>query len=121
MPTFEMLPIDQIELDLKNPRIAKWLEIYLDSPNDAQIALALQYGSREEDDKSVSYQSLKESIKTNKGIIHPIIVNKQNNNKFIVIEGNTRTHIYRELHNNDPKIYGEKSLRWFISNYLNSQ
>jgi hypothetical protein len=34
---------------------------------------------------------------TNGGIIHPIIVHKDKSGKFIVIEGNTRTQIYREF------------------------
>jgi hypothetical protein len=95
--TFKLLPIDSIELDLKNPRIAKWLEIYEGVPNAEQIELALRSGGGQDDVGGPSYQSLKQAIQTNKGIIHPIIVNREVNGKLVVIEGNTRVHIYREL------------------------
>ena len=36
---FEHLRVDDIQLDCKNPRIARWLEIYGDSPTAEQIAL----------------------------------------------------------------------------------
>ena len=42
--TFELLPVDSIELDLQNPRIAKWLEIYNGAPTPEQIELALRSG-----------------------------------------------------------------------------
>jgi hypothetical protein len=42
--TFELLHIDSIVLDLKNPRIAKWLEIYEGVPSPEQIELALRSG-----------------------------------------------------------------------------
>jgi hypothetical protein len=38
---FELLPIDEVELDLKNHRIAKWLEMYGDSPTADQILAAI--------------------------------------------------------------------------------
>ena len=41
--------------------------------------------------------SLRESIKENGGIIHPIIVNRIMNDKYVVIEGNTRLQIYRDF------------------------
>lgn len=106
MTTYEIIPIDKIELDLKNPRIAKWLEIYQGTPSQDQIALALRTGGSgggQEELSGPNYQSLKQSIQTNKGLIHPIIVNKKSDGVFVVIEGNTRTHIYRELHASDPK------------------
>ncbi|HCI29859.1 MAG TPA: hypothetical protein DE117_06770 [Fervidobacterium sp.] len=103
MATFELLPVDNITLDLKNPRIAKWLEIYEGTPTSEQIELALRSGGGQDDVGGPSYQSLKQSIQTNKGIIHPIIVNREIDGKLIVIEGNTRTHIYRELRASDPQ------------------
>ena len=38
-----------------------------------------------------------QSIETNKGIIHPIIVNKTTDGRYVVIEGNTRLVIYRHF------------------------
>ena len=101
---FEEMPVESIELDLKNPRIAKWVEIYGDNPTAEQIALALGAGSTENTGDGTSFSSLKQSILTNGGIIHPIIVNKKINGKAVVIEGNTRTLIYREF--NDKNIEG---------------
>lgn len=93
---YEELAISKIELDMDNPRIAKFLEMYEKSElNSSQIALAL--GSGEEDNSQTTYSSLYESIKTNKGIIHPIIVNHQSDGKYVVIEGNTRVQIYKEF------------------------
>lgn len=93
------LDIKKIELDMSNPRIAKFIEIYdKNNLNSEQLALAL--GSGEEDSDQTNYSSLYNSIKTNKGIIHPIIVNHQNDGKYIVIEGNTRVQIYKEFKEN---------------------
>lgn len=100
--SFELLSIDCVELDLKNPRIAKWLEIYEGEPSKEQIELALRSGGGQDNVGGPSYQSLKQSIQTNKGIIHPIIVNREADGKLVVIEGNTRTHIYRQLKVSDP-------------------
>ena len=94
---FQFLPVESIELDLKNPRIAKWIEIYSEPPTYEQISLALGAGGSEDGVGGPSYNTLKQSIQTNGGIIHPIIVNKKSSGKLVVIEGNTRVQIYREL------------------------
>ncbi len=94
------LPINDIELDINNPRIQQYLEIYGENITSEGIALALSGASS---GSSSSYQSLKESIRVNKGIINPIIVNKKPNNNYIVIEGNTRLQIYKEFAQDDPE------------------
>lgn len=94
--SYKDLKIEEVELDMNNPRIAKFIEIYdKDSLNSEQLALAL--GSGVEDSSQTNYNSLYQSIKTNKGIIHPIIVNHQVDGKYVVIEGNTRVQIYKEF------------------------
>jgi len=96
--SYELLPVDEIKLDRRNPRIAKWLEMYGQGEvPDEQISLALGVGSSTEEQTGPSYLSLRQSILTNHGIIHPIIVNKETNGELVVIEGNTRTKIYREF------------------------
>lgn len=85
------LPVDQIQLDYKNPRIARMLEIYSPEEINAEV-LAMALGSSES-----SYESLKESIRANGGIIHPIVVNSTENNDYIVVEGNTRVQIYKKF------------------------
>lgn len=93
---YQELSIDIINLDFDNPRIAKFLELYgKDTITSEAISLALGGGT--DDKNGTSYSSLKESIKANQGIIHPIIVNRTNDGIYIVIEGNTRLQIYREF------------------------
>lgn len=94
---FQLIPVEDLELDLKNPRIARWIEIYGENPNSEQIALALGAGTGQDGDGGPSYFVLKQSILTNKGIIHPILVTKDEEGRLIVIEGNTRTQIYLEF------------------------
>lgn len=94
---YERLPVDDIVLDMNNPRIAKWVEMYGDTITTAQMALALGAGSSFNGEGGPSFSDLKQSIETNGGVIHPIIVNKEANGKLIVIEGNTRTLVYREF------------------------
>lgn len=94
------LSINDIELDINNPRIQQYLEMYGEQITSDGIALALNGASG---NSSSSYQTLKESIKVNKGIINPIIVNKYPDGKLVVIEGNTRLQIYKEFALADPE------------------
>ena len=102
-PDFVKLPIDEIALDYDNPRIQLYLKMYKCDPSQLtsdQISLALNNSG---DTKNTTYDTLTESIKTNRGIINPIIVNcDTSTNKKTVIEGNTRLQIYKELRNSDP-------------------
>lgn len=93
---YREIPIELIKLDNDNPRIASVLEMYGDNITSEAISLAL--GSSGSDcDSSTSFDTLKESIKVNGGIIHPIIVNEKEDHTLVVIEGNTRVQIYKEL------------------------
>ncbi|HYF83754.1 MAG TPA: ParB/Srx family N-terminal domain-containing protein [Clostridia bacterium] len=94
---YREIRVSEIMLDYENPRIAKYLEIYGEGQISSEtISMALGAGT---DEKSgPSYSSLKESIKANQGIIHPIIVNELDNGKLVVIEGNTRVQIYKEFY-----------------------
>lgn len=102
-PVFSMLNVNEIELDIDNPRIAMMIEMRQGEITAEDIMLALGVGSGRGESLGTSYLSLKESIKTNSGIIHPIIVNKTGPDKYTVIEGNTRVQIYRELKNDKVK------------------
>ena len=93
------LDIEKLNLDINNPRIKQFLEIYHGEITGEQIALALNDSGN---DASASYQTLKESIKVSKGIIHPIIVNVEESGQHTVIEGNTRLQIYKEFHKANP-------------------
>jgi hypothetical protein len=95
--SFQRLCVDDLELDMSNPRIAKFLEMYGDDITAEQMSLALGAGETPTEGDNTTFYSLRESIRTNGGIIHPIIVNKDSNGKYVVIEGNTRALIYREF------------------------
>lgn len=93
---YKTLPIESVELDFENPRIKQYIEMYADNITSEGISLALSGGD------SNSYSALKESIKTNKGLVTPIIVNQTDDGKMVVIEGNTRLQIYKEFAVSDP-------------------
>lgn len=107
-PKYEMVPIEKLELDVKNPRIALWMEMYGNEINEAGMKLALMRGGPDDTAGGTSFIGLKQSIKTNRGVIHPIIVNQDSANKLIVIEGNTRVMIYKEFAENEKR--GQKKL-----------
>ena len=96
---YEELSINIIELDVENPRIKMYLEQYREVTAEG-IALALNSSAS---DGTTSFISLKESIRVNKGIIHPIVVNQQIDGKYVVIEGNTRLQIYKDFSIIDPE------------------
>lgn len=102
MPTsqLQVLSIDKIVLDKENPRIKQFLEIYTDNITSEQIAFALS-GPGGSGESTTSYNVLKESIKVSEGIIHPIVVNKEESGVYVVIEGNTRLQIYKEFAESD--------------------
>ena len=91
------LSIENIELDRRNPRIAKFLEMYGDNITAENIYLALGVGDSQVDSSGTTFQALKASIRTSGGIIYPIIVNKEDTERLVVIEGNTRVAIYKEF------------------------
>ena len=101
----QSVPVDDIELDRSNPRIRKFLEMYEGEPTPEQIFLAL--GAGNEDDgggsNSTTYEKLKQSIISNAGIIHPIIVNRRKDGTLICVEGNTRVALYRQFHETNVK------------------
>ena len=95
MSGYVELNIDQIELDRSNPRIANYLEYYDEESLDSST-IALLLGTSTD-----SCSSLRESIRENGGIVHPIIVNHLPNGRYVVIEGNTRLQIYRDFCKNN--------------------
>lgn len=99
-PVFRKIKVDDIELDITNPRIKQFLDIYQGDITSEQIALALTTPGGS--DSTTSYNALKESIKVHGGLIQPIIVNKEEDGKLLVIEGNTRLQIYKEFRDADP-------------------
>lgn len=91
MSEYTELMVNQVELDYSNPRIASFVTLFGEEKLDSDtMALLLETTAD-------SCASLRESIKENGGIIHPIIVNKTVDGRYIVIEGNTRLQIYRDF------------------------
>jgi hypothetical protein len=91
-----LLPVLNVELDQTNPRIRRFLENYSGAPTYDQIALALDVaGSGDDGQGATTPEKLKNSILTNRGIMQPIIVNKQADGRMVCVEGNTRLYIYR--------------------------
>lgn len=101
MPTslkVENLSIDDLDLDVENPRIRKFIEQYGTTPNFDQMLLALGAGSSDpESGSTVTFQSLKESIRAQGGVINPIFVDRKPNGRYRVVEGNTRVAIFRSF------------------------
>lgn len=93
--SYQELKIDLLQLDRQNPRISQYLDMYGNNVSAEGIALALSGSAT---DSSTSFSALKESIRVNRGIIHPIIVNHTSDGKYTVIEGNTRLQIYRDFY-----------------------
>ncbi len=91
------LPIEDIVLDRSNPRIKHFLEIYAGEITADSIALALS-NSSSSGERQMSFSALRDSIRTSKGIIHPIIVNLEPDGTYVAIEGNTRLYIYKEFY-----------------------
>lgn len=91
MSKYLELPIDQIELDKSNPRIANYLATH-DEDDITSDLMALLLGTT-----SDSCASLRQSIEANYGIIHPIVVNKRVDGTYVVIESNTRLQIYKDF------------------------
>lgn len=94
------LPINEVELDLDNPRIKHYIEIYGDNITSEGLSLALSASGG--NSNSSTFEALKNSIKVNRGIINPIIVNRDGKGKLFVVEGNTRLQIYREFAIEEP-------------------
>ena len=110
MPTLTKLSIKEIEMDKTNPRIQRALSMYGDEITAERIALALKEGSGDENGGSTTtFNRLRNSIKKNKGIINPIVVNKKQN-EYVCIEGNTRLLIYCDFYEGREKTDDEQWL-----------
>lgn len=86
------VPLDVLKLDAQNPRIG----LYKDSQpkatfSDEEIRHAIVNRSPD------TYTKLRDSIEINQGIINPIWIGPLEHGTHLVIEGNTRVLVYREL------------------------
>ena len=97
--TIQYLPVTKIVLDQRNPRVAPALESIEGEPPQNFIELALGQFAPDDEEKgaSTTFSSLKASIRAYKGLINPIVVTPTVDGSYIVIEGNTRVSIFRQL------------------------
>lgn len=97
------IPVEVIQLDAHNPRITFAIEGITGGVTDQFIELALGKSSPADEDQgaSTTYSSLKASIRASGGLISPIIVRPIEDGRYLVVEGNTRVAIYRELGRED--------------------
>lgn len=97
------IPVEVIQLDAHNPRITFAIEGITGGVTDQFIELALGKSSPADEDQgaSTTYSSLKASIRASGGLISPIIVRPIEEGRYLVVEGNTRVAIYRELGRED--------------------
>jgi hypothetical protein len=95
----QQIPIERIRLDARNPRIAHTLEAMSEAPSQDFIEMSLGLHAPEDEERgaSTTYSSLKASIRASQGLILPIIVSPREDGTYLVVEGNTRVAIYREL------------------------
>jgi len=95
----QQVAISDLVLDKRNPRIAPMVASLGVTPTSDMIKLALGKFSSDDEERSTStsFTSLKESIRTTKGVRQPIYVTPMGDGKYIVIEGNTRVAIYLDL------------------------
>lgn len=100
--TVENIPLELLELDPTNPRIGYYqdtLQQRGETITPEKILFAIQTGDYG------GYNSLKENIETNKGILVEIWVYPVDGGKYRIADGNTRYSIYRDLskkYPNDP-------------------
>jgi len=103
---FQIISVASIQLDVRNPRIASGVEGFATALTEEYIELALGRSSPadEEQGSSTTYASLKASIRAQGGLINAIIV-RPTEAGYLVVEGNTRVAIYRELfrESKDPR------------------
>ena len=78
----QMLPTASINLDKDNPRIKQYVEYY-ENVTAEVIAMALSDSSNS--DTSTTFRVLRDSIKESGGIIHPIIVNHEGVDSYVVV------------------------------------
>ena len=82
----------RLQLDQDNPRIG----LYRDSqPKDTLLEADIRHAIRNRSPHA--YSKLRDSIEINGAIINPIWIGPDEAGKHLVIEGNTRVLIYREL------------------------
>lgn len=116
-PSYEVLKVADISYDSQNPReYLYWLEIQCSRGKISKREFEDQrfhwFALSNDDTAGEGYQRVQDAIVTVGFIIHPIIVIKIKNSKYICIEGNTRLSIYKNLQNQAQADTGEAVTKW---------
>jgi hypothetical protein len=100
--------LGDVAFDPTNPRIQFQLDTSLSdaTPTQVQLGFALTVGND-------SYGKLRENIETNGGIVNPIWIAPAGGG-YVVIEGNTRLQVYRDLSEKYPNDGKWKSIPAFL-------
>ena len=109
---FKKIPVKQIELDVENPRVRPYLGIGVSQADPNFINKRIRTGLQKK------YEALMDSIVELPGLVTPIIVTKESESKYKVLEGNTRLHIYHELKRRKIPGSGILLMRKFIQNLM---
>jgi len=106
MLTQQRVDITKLRLDEENPRIGLYRDSQpKDGLSDVDIRFAIKNRSRH------AYSKLRDSIEINNGIINPIWVGPEDEGQHLVIEGNTRVLVYRELAEKYPSSEEWRAIR----------
>ncbi len=103
------IEIEKIMFDVENPRISLAKDTFEEEKEkmtQGQIAYALKRNSY--------YYDLKASIKDNKGALYDIWVQQLPKKNYIVIEGNTRLLIYKQLSGEYPEEKNFKKIKCVV-------
>ena len=130
----KLIDIDKIKLNPFNPRIGKANNMEFNGPELSQdnVTSAIKDILLGEDDGGIEnisdkdgFRALQKSIQSIGTITNPIIIQKltakEENFEYLVVEGNTRLTIYRELHNNysNTNEYDGKKWKFIPCHILN--
>lgn len=100
----EEIGLDSIDLDPENPRIGYWTDNQVRQAfSQDEIAFALL-------ENSDDVNRLKLSIEINEGAVEPLWVCR-NGDRYLVIDGNTRLEIYKDLRRKYPRKNAFKRIR----------
>ncbi|MBD3340833.1 MAG: hypothetical protein GF353_17120 [Candidatus Lokiarchaeota archaeon] len=95
--TFKRIPIDKLILDESNPRIQFFRDNQIEQ-NLSQDKIYFALTNKKPD----AFQRLFIAIEKNDGLLNPIWIQEIDNEKYLVLEGNTRTLIYKNLRTKYP-------------------
>jgi len=106
MVTQQRVDITKLRLDQENPRIGFYRD---NQPKDRLSDVDIRFAIRNRSPNAFS--KLRDSIEINNGIINPIWVGPELDGEDLVIEGNTRVLVYRELAEKYPSSEEWKAIR----------